>query len=301
MECRTVEHVPAGENWQYELKLDGYRCQGIKQRGEVHLYSRNGKSFDELYPEIVDAVLALRVKECILDGEIVALDEQGHHSFALLQNVRSTKAPLNFYVFDVPWLDGEDVMKRSLRLRRAMLETMAIPSSSKVKLSPTFQGDPEHIMEKIREFGFEGIVAKRLDSFYEPGEASGVWLKRKTQRSADFIIGGYIPGSHGLDEIVVGREEGDRMLYVESVKNGFVPATRSEVRAAIENMVIEECPFSNLPEKKGAHRMDREKMKKVRWVKSKQIVEIAFNEMTSSGHLRHAKFLRLLEKDDLRA
>ena len=87
---------------------------------------------------------------------------------------------------------------------------------------------------------------------------------------------------------------------MESVKNGFVPATRAKVHAAIENSVIEGCPFSNLPEKKGAHRMDREKMKKVRWVKPKQVVEIAFNEMTSGGHLRHAKFLRLRDRIDLR-
>jgi bifunctional non-homologous end joining protein LigD len=89
------------------------------------------------------------------------------------------------------------------------------------------------------------------------------------------------------------------LLFVESVKNGFVPATRAKVRAAIEKSIVDQCPFANLPERKGAHRMDREKMKKVRWVKPRQVVEIAFNEMTSGGHLRHAQFLRLREKADL--
>ena len=300
MECRHTHHVPAGEDWQYELKLDGYRTQAIKQRGEVHLYSRNGKSFDELFPEIAEAVLKLKVKECILDGEVVALDEQGHHSFSLLQNIRSKKAPLNFYIFDVLWLDGEDVIRNPLSLRRGLLERMGVPAGSKVQLSPIFHGQPKHIMEKIREFGFEGVVAKQLDSIYESGVASGAWLKHKTQNSDEFVIGGYIPGAHGLNEIVVGRRESKQLVFVESVKNGFVPATRAKVHAAIENSVIEGCPFSNLPEKKGAHRMDREKMKKVRWVKPKQIVEIAFNETTSGGHLRHAKFLRLRDKIDLR-
>jgi DNA ligase D-like protein (predicted ligase) len=300
MECKTAARVPAGELWQYELKLDGYRAQAIKQRGEVRLFSRNGKGFNELFQEVAEAVLALRVKECVLDGEIVALDEQGRHSFSLLQNIRSRQAPLNFYVFDVLFLDGKDMMKMPLARRRAALESLPIPKTSKVQLSPIFHGDPEHIMEKVREFGFEGVVAKRTDSLYVPGEAPGTWLKHKTQQSADFVVGGYIPGAYGLDELVVGTMDGNQLLFVDSVKNGFVPATRSNVFAAITKAATYECPFFNLPEKKGAHRMDREKMKEVRWVEPSVIVEVAFNEVTSNGHLRHSKFVRLREQHDAR-
>src|ERR1051325_2907961 len=133
MECKETAKVPAGEQWQYELKLDGYRAEAIKQRGEVRLFSRNGKSFDELFPEIADAVLALRVKECVLDGEIVALDEQGRHSFSLLQNIRSRQTPLNFYVFDVLFLEGKDMMKMPLARRRTALESLPFPKTSKVQ------------------------------------------------------------------------------------------------------------------------------------------------------------------------
>jgi DNA ligase D-like protein (predicted ligase) len=300
MECKPTEQVPTGEQWQYELKLDGYRTQAIKQRGEARLFSRNGKPFDERFPDIAEAILALRVKECVLDGEVVALDEQGRHSFSLLQNTRSKRAQLSFYIFDLLFLNGKDLTKLPLSQRRAALESLALPKLSRIQCSPVFQGEPAQIMQKIREFGFEGIVAKRLDSFYVHGEAPGTWLKHKTQQSADFVIGGYIPGTQGLDELLVGRVEGERLLFVESVKNGFVPATRATVFAAISDETTEECPFSNLPEKKGTHGVDREKMKKVRWVRPSVLVEIAFNEMTTAGHLRHSKFVRLREEHDTR-
>lgn len=116
------------------------------------------------------------------------------------------------------------------------------------------------------------------------------------------MIGGYIPGTHGIDELVVGEKNDEgKFVYVESVRNGFVPATRRRVYGAIKGSgEMPECPFVNLPEKKGLHRMDREKMKMVRWMKPKIVCEVAFNERTEVGRLRHSKFLRLRDKADLR-
>ncbi len=152
----------------------------------------------------------------------------------------------------------------------------------------------------MREFGFEGLVAKKLDSIYVPGEAPGTWLKHKTQQSEDFLVGGIVATGRAVDEILVGRLVGDSLRFVESVRAGFVPATRKKVYEALAPLAAKACPFSNLPEKKGPARIDREKMRLVTWLRPEAVAEVAFNEETSSGHLRHAKFLRLREAGDVR-
>jgi bifunctional non-homologous end joining protein LigD len=300
MECHRVDTLPESGEWQYEIKFDGYRTIAIKQYGEVRLFSRRGNSFNADHPETVAGLTSLRAKSFVLDGELVAIDEQGRHSFSLLQNAKSRNAPVHFYAFDLLHHDGENLMELPLSRRRARLEAAFPKWPSSVQLSPVLSGPLKEISARIREYEFEGIVAKRSDSIYRPGESPGTWLKQKLQRSEDFIVGGFIPGAHGVDQLVVGVRKEGRLHFVDSVKNGFVPTTRRKVREAIEKLVVPECPFENLPEKKRPHAMDREKMRTVKWVKPKVIAEIAFNEWTPSGHLRHSKFLRLREPRDLR-
>ena len=300
MECRRVDVLPESGEWQYEIKFDGYRAIAIKQHGEVQLFSRRGNSFNADYPETVAALTSLRAKSFVLDGELVAIDAQGRHSFSLLQNAKSKNAPVHFYAFDLLHHDGENLMQLPLSRRRARLEAAFPKLPSVVQLSPVLTGPLKEIAARIRQYAFEGIVAKRADSIYRPGEAPGTWMKQKLQRSEDFIVAGFIPGAHGVDQLVVGMRKGSELHFVDSVKNGFVPTTRRKVQEAIEKLVTPQCPFVNLPEKKRPHAMDREKMRTVKWVKPKVIAEIAFNEWTSSEHLRHSKFLRLRETRDLR-
>src|SRR4051795_11316 len=117
MECLPVAKVAEGEQWQYELKLDGYRTIAVKDGGEVSLFSRNGNSFNAKFPSIVDAVAKLRPKRFVIDGEIVALDENGRHSFQLLQRIKSSKAPLRFYLFDLLQINADDLMGQPLKSR----------------------------------------------------------------------------------------------------------------------------------------------------------------------------------------
>lgn len=152
--------------------------------------------------------------------------------------------------------------------------------------------DPAALLRSVRDFDLEGIVSKRTDSTYRPGERPGTWLKLKTEQTDEFIVGGYIPSARNFEELVVGRWEGKRLLFMESVRNGFRPHSRTEVFRRIEPLTMDACPFANLPEKRAGH-MNEEKMKEVRWVKPKVVVEIAFNNVTSGGHLRHARFVRL--------
>jgi bifunctional non-homologous end joining protein LigD len=114
MECLKVDRISEGELWQYELKLDGYRCIAIKEHGDAQLFSRNGNSFNAKFPSLLAAIRRLRVKRYILDGEIVALDEQGRHSFELLQNVNTSKAPLRFYIFDLLHIDNQNLTEHAL-------------------------------------------------------------------------------------------------------------------------------------------------------------------------------------------
>jgi bifunctional non-homologous end joining protein LigD len=157
MECLEVDRIPEGELWQYELKLDGYRTIAIKQDGDVRLFSRNGNSFDSKFPSVVQALETMRIRRFILDGEIVALDERGRHSFALLQNIKTSKAPLLFYVFDLLHIDGEDLTKKILEKRRRRLEEAFDVLPERVQLSPILAGeasDGEH----------EGISTAPLDA-----------------------------------------------------------------------------------------------------------------------------------------
>jgi ATP-dependent DNA ligase len=190
-------------------------------------------------------------------------------------------------------------MEHALRDRRKRLEREFTDLHDTLQLSPILSGQAHHVLTHVKEFEFEGVIAKRLDSIYAPGKKSDMWQKLKTQKSEDFLVGGYIRGRYGVEQLVVGEKRNGDFYFIDSVKNGFVPATRQRVFGVLKGKEIERCPFANLPEKKGTYKMDREKMKKVRWVQPRMIAEIAFNERTQSGHLRHSKFLRLRDPAEL--
>jgi bifunctional non-homologous end joining protein LigD len=162
MECLEVDQIPEGERWQYELKLDGYRTIAIKQNGEVQLFSRNGNSFDSKFPSIGEALETTRVKRFILDGEIGALDERGRHSFALLQKIKTSKAPLRFYVFDLLHIENDDLTKRILEKRRRRLEREFAVLPKNIQLSPILSGEVSDIIAHVKQFEFEAVIAKRV-------------------------------------------------------------------------------------------------------------------------------------------
>ena len=147
----------------------------------------------------------------------------------------------------------------------------------------------------MRKLGLEGIVGKRNGSVYEPGERSGAWIKHRTNREQEFVIGGYVPGAHGFESLLVGIYENDRLIFVAKVKNGFVPLRQGEIFSMLKKVATPKCPFSNLPEKKASRwgeSLTVEKMKECRWVKPKLVCQVAFVEWTDAGHLRHCTFHR---------
>jgi bifunctional non-homologous end joining protein LigD len=165
--------LPEAANWLYELKLDGYRALAINSVGRVQLRSRNANDFSVRYPAIVKALASLP-SETVIDGEVVALDESGRPSFNILQNYGSSNGPILYYVFDVLVLAGRDVMGMPLSARRELLDRHILSKLGEpLRESPELRAGIKDLVASVRAQGFEGLVAKRRDSRYEPGQRSG--------------------------------------------------------------------------------------------------------------------------------
>jgi ATP-dependent DNA ligase len=208
-------------------------------------------------------------------------------SFNLLQHHRSNAQALLFYAFDVIICRGKKLVSAPLEKRRTLLNEIFKDlgkNASPVCLSETIDANPADLIRVAKEVGFEGIVAKRRSSLYEPGKRSGAWLKYRINKGQEFVIGGYVP-DNPFDSIIVGYYRDGKLLYAAKVRNGFVPNTRREVAANT-------CPFANLPERKRTQwALTREEMKNCVWVKPELVVQIEFGEWTADGHLRHSKFV----------
>ena len=298
MQCKPVTALPAGEKWTFEIKFDGYRCIAVKRGREVTLFSRHKKVLNRRFPKVVEALASLE-GDFVLDGELVAMDSQGRPSFQLLQNNLSRALPVYFYAFDLLNRDGELLVNLPFSRRRELLESMLAAPEDPLRLSPLLRAPSGQVLEAVRKLGLEGVVGKRIDSIYEPGERSGAWIKLRTNMEQEFVIGGYIPGAHGFDALLVGVYENKELIFVAKVKNGFVPRIRDEIFPALKALQTAQCPFKNLPEKRASRwgeSLTAEKMQQCRWVKPKLVCQIAFVEWTDAGHLRHCNFVAM--RDD---
>jgi bifunctional non-homologous end joining protein LigD len=298
----STDRLPAGDQWSYEIKLDGYRALAIKSGGKVQLRSRNNNDFNKRYPAIVEA-LAHLPDETVVDGEVVALNKDGKPSFNVLQNFDSGAAPLYFYLFDLLILDGKDVMSQPLSKRRQLLEAHVLPELAEpIRYSPVLQANLSDLVASVKAQGLEGLVAKRNDSKYEPGLRSGAWQKMRINRGQEFVIAGYTPSAKNFDALVIGYYEGSKLMYAARTRNGFTPASRAELFKKIKSLEIKHCPFANLPEQhvgRWGAGLTLKKMDDCRWLKPKLVGQFEFVEWTSDGHLRHSKFMAL--RDDKKA
>jgi bifunctional non-homologous end joining protein LigD len=300
MHCKAVAALPEDEQWGFEIKFDGYRCIAVRNDSEITLFSRNRNVLNDRFPNIVEALRSID-GDFVLDGEIVALDEQGRPSFQLLQSARSPLLSAYFYIFDLLNQDGEALHGETIERRRERLNGLLPESVDPLRLSPLLRASAGRILEEVRKLGLEGIVGKRNGSAYEPGERSGAWIKHRTNREQEFVIGGYIPGAHGFESLLVGLYENDKLIFVAIVKSGFVPLMRDETFPKLKKVATPKCPFNNLPEKKGSRWGDSltvEKMKECRWVKPKLVCQVGFVEWTDAGHLRHCSFIALRDDKD---
>src|SRR6266850_755387 len=273
------DKLPEGAEWLYEIKLDGYRALAVKSGGKLQLRSRNDNDFSARYPDITAALRSLP-DETVIDGEVVALDEEGRPSFNLLQNYGSSKTPLIYYVFDVLILAGRDVMHETLDARRVLLEKHALPTLDEpVRYSPDLKADLATLIEAVKAQGLEGLVAKRRTSRYESGQRSGAWQKMRVNRGQEFVIGGYTVAGSTFDALVFGYYDDGKLLYAARTRNGFTPASRAELFRKLKALEIKECPFANLPRAKSGRwgaGLNAAKMADCRWIKPVLVGQFEF-------------------------
>ena len=301
MQCKAVTALPSEGNWTFEIKFDGYRCLAVKNHGDVKVFSRNENVLDARFPRIAEALKAIP-GDFAIDGEIVALDDQGCPSFQLLQNSRTPQAAIYFYAFDLLNFDGEDIRASPIEHRRRLLHQLLDEPADPLRLSPLLEAPGPRVLEAVRALGLEGVVGKREGSIYQSGDRSGAWIKHRTENAQEFVIGGYIPGNHGFDALLIGLYEGKQLNYAAKVRNGFVSRVRTEIFPQLKSRRRSECPFRNLPQKKSSRwgeSLTAEKMKECRWVKPDLVCQVAFVQWTDSGHLRHCKFVGM--RDDKKA
>jgi bifunctional non-homologous end joining protein LigD len=299
MECLPVKELPQGPEWTYEIKLDGYRLEAVKHKGKVTVYSRRRNVLNHKFGYIADALEDLP-DETILDGELVAMDEEGRSNFNLLQNFRSAELKIRYYAFDVLMHKGKLLTERPLDERREILAKI-LPRNDHISLSVVGRSASQ-MLKFVEEHGLEGVIAKRANSVYEPGKRSGVWSKYRGNLGQEFVIGGYTPGNP-FDALIVGFYRGKDLMFAGRVRAGFVPATRREVFAKIKGLKISKCPFANLPETtpgRWGQGLTAEKMKTCTWVKPEVVVRIDFAEWTGTDKLRHTKFVALRDDKDPR-
>ena len=256
----------------------------------MRLFSRNGKDLSKRFPFVVTALAEALHPGTAVDGELVAIGEDGQPSFNLLQNSR-LDSPVVFYAFDVLTHGGEDVKALPLNDRLSILDSAFIPSDHAI-LSENFPGPAAQFVAAVRKLGGEGVVAKRLDRSYEPGRRSGAWVKMRLNLGQEFVIGGFTPGTLGLDAVIVGVYEKGKLNYVARVRAGFVPASRRAVYELLKPLVTNVCPFVNLPEARAGRwgeGLTAEKMKVCVWVRPELVARFDFLEWTGSNHVRHIK------------
>jgi DNA ligase D-like protein (predicted ligase) len=296
-----TEKLPEGDAWLHELKLDGYRALAIKSGGKIHLRSRNDNDFNGRYPAIVKALAAMP-DDTVIDGEVVALDPDGKPSFNLLQN-SAAGADLHFFIFDMLILKGEDVMGEPLTRRRQLLEKHIFPKMEEpIRYSPLLEASLKDLVQSVKAQGLEGLVAKRRDSKYEPGQRSGAWMKMRANAGQELVIGGYTPSPKNFDALVIGYYHDSKLMYAARTRNGFTPASRADLFKKLKPLEIKECPFANLPEKHAGRwgaGLTTAKMAECRWLKPVTVAQFEFVEWTSDAHLRHSRFVAL--RDDKKA
>lgn len=194
-------------------------------------------------------------------------------------------------------LDARDVMREPLEKRRELLDKRILPKLIEpVRYASPLNAGLPVLIQSVKAQGFEGLVAKRRNSVYEPGLRSGAWMKMRVNRGQEFVIGGYTRGTKTFDALIFGYYEGKDLIYVARTRNGFTPVTRAQLFKKFKGLEIDQCPFVNLPEAKSGRwgqGLTKAKMAECQWLKPVLVAQFEFLEWTADNHLRHSKFIGL--------
>jgi bifunctional non-homologous end joining protein LigD len=303
MKAKLVEKPPVTGDWIYELKFDGIRLIAIKGE-KVSLLSRNQNDLSARFPEIVDAIKNFSAEECVLDGEVVALDEEGRSSFQLLQalEMEGRKSPVYFYAFDLLQFDGKSLVSLPLEARKNVLEKLcARAGDPRIRYSGAIGGDASQLLKEVQRRDLEGIIGKLRNSVYEPGRRSGAWIKLKCVTEQEFIIGGYTPPQGARKDfgaVLVGYYKNRDLVFAGKVGTGFTTTSLATLHKKFRAEERADCPFVDLPSKQNGQwvlGITPSMMTKIHWINPKFVAEIKFAEWTRDGKLRAPVFIALRE------
>ena len=298
MLATLVDNPPAEKNYVYEIKWDGYRAIAFCNKQKVNLISRNQKSFNDKFYPILPALQKLNL-QAVLDGEIVVVKESGVASFQDLQNWRSeADGELRYYVFDLLWLDGYDLMPLSLLQRKEILAKL-LPKVGIIAKSESFTAAPSKILEAAKKLGLEGIIAKRTESLYLPGARSTDWLKIKIQKRHEVVIGGYTINEDTpkpFSALLVGVYEQGKLNYLGKVGTGFNIKQQKAMLSEFKKLETNKCPFTLTPDVNEPSRFrPNPPHAVVHWLSPKLVCEVSYTELSSDGIMRHPSFKGMRE------
>ncbi|MCQ2989093.1 DNA ligase D [Pseudomonas tremae] len=285
-----VDAPPAGE-WLYEIKFDGYRMLTRIQKGEVHLFTRNGNDWTERLPELVKALGALKLQDSWFDGEAVVLDEQGLPDFQGLQNAfdEGHSKKILYYLFDMPFLSGEDLRELPLEQRRdALKQVLDSQRSRLLRYSDDFQAGHQDIVASAAAMGLEGVIGKRAGSAYV-GKRNADWIKLKCRLRQEFVIVGYTApqGSRSAFGALLLAVNDDKqgLVYAGRVGTGFTEQTLKQLQKKLQPLQREGSPLGS--------KLSSAQARGVQWVEPQQVCEVEFAQWTREGILRQAAFIGL--------
>jgi len=294
MLAKLVDKLPTPDDaWGFEFKWDGIRAIAFVEGGIVRLQSRTGESITARYPEVHSMGRALGSNEVILDGEVVALDEKGRPSFEEIQQRMGLTAeseirrkmkdvPVTYMVFDLMWQDGHSLMEQPYIERRKALAQLKLAGAS-WQTPPYEAGGGQAMKDASARAGLEGVMAKKLDSKYEPGKRSGTWQKIKNRNRQELVIGGWLDGEgkrRGYPgALLVGYYKDGKFVYAGKVGTGFTDKILDELNAKLKPLAVDKNPFDAGAPPRGAH-----------FVKPKIVAEFEFVEWTRGGQLRAPAF-----------
>jgi bifunctional non-homologous end joining protein LigD len=296
-----------GSGWLFEIKWDGYRAIAFIEDGKVRLVSRNQNELTPRYPELKDLPKFIKAKTAILDGEVVALDEQGRASFSLMQQrtgfrpdgrrgASNADVPVLYYAFDLLYLDGYDLRKLPLEERKKKLAELIVAGDA-LRFSDHYENQGKALFEIAKEKGLEGILAKKRDSIYQE-RRSAEWLKIKIHHRIECVVGGYTEpeGTRAhFGSIVLGLyDKQGKLIHVGQAGSGFNQNSLAEIWKMLQKRETKQKPFYG----------EVEALRKVFWIKPELVAEIEYTEWTegaSSGSgpkLRAPVFLGLRDDKD---
>jgi bifunctional non-homologous end joining protein LigD len=293
MLARSGPLPPDERKWGFEVKWDGIRTVAFCDHGHIELQGRNFSDFTPRYPEVRELARELGARRVILDGEIVALDEQGRPSFERLQSRmhlasdsavrrRMRDIPVTYVAFDLLYLDGRSTLPLRYEQRREVLEALDLEGPA-WRVPAYHRGEGSALLAATRDLGIEGIVAKRLESTYEPGRRSSAWVKVKNVCEQDVVIGGWTPGEGGraktLGAIAAGVYEDGKLVYAGKVGSGFTEQMLAVLQRELEQLRRPGSPFTGRQPPKGTV-----------FVEPRLVAQVELREWTGSGTMRAPTF-----------